>query len=578
MAEVSSSRHNTLVERITKVLGNGEGTFGYGQGFGYGASPSSFEVSNSVTSNNNIVTAESINTLYTDMVRARLHQIGTEPEEIAEIIVNANIIAESESFIVDDRGISVIDENGDRKGILDFENLMQSIENDRFLLAPSQASVELAISSVRTSAWNDILTHEFEIEFSSYDHRRHFFNSGGEIRISAGISFPNTDKGQSWSQFLNSFGFILFNHNSTRSSITGLGTTKGNYQLNSSYQTVFIATGTGFTNSVYNGNEYKIEARAVDYVSPTDPGRILRFRITLNDKAVDNQIDNIVDGTVKSNVEIFKADSDAVRVNTPQLSNIILLTDADIPALAPPPPPPSTPPPPPPPSIFSFTVSPSSYTDSITYGDTSTQTLSLTGIGPGSSTVTVQFTSSLRAWETNVNGSVPGVDISLAAGETKTVSLNVVSDGGDEGFTGFGETFTRTGTVTWVALETSASSYSSGVNSHRITGEITVSPESVPIPTYSISPSSATLVDGSSDSVTYTVTTTNVPDGTRLYTFYDNGDRQVADNFLISNGEGTFTISGTDFYVEPSTYTIFLKTNNSISGTTVATATLTVTA
>ena len=92
MAEVSSSRHNTLVERITKVLGNGEGTFGYGQGFGYGASPSSFEVSNSVTSNNNIVTAESINALYADMVRARVHQIGTEPTEIAEIIANANII------------------------------------------------------------------------------------------------------------------------------------------------------------------------------------------------------------------------------------------------------------------------------------------------------------------------------------------------------------------------------------------------------------------------------------------------------------------------------------------------------
>jgi hypothetical protein len=322
MAEVSSSRHNTLVERITKVLGNGEGTFGYGQGIGYGESPSSFEVSNSVTSNNNIVTAESINALYADMVRARLHQIGTEPEEIAELIANANVIAESESFIVDDRGISIIDENGDRKGILDFENLMQSIENDRFLLAPSQASVELALSSVRTSSWNSVLIHEFEVEFTSYDHRRHFFNSGSEIRISAAIDKANTDKGQSWSQFVNSFGSILFNHNSTQSGTTGSGTTKGNYQLNNSYQTIFIASGSGFYRSVYNGNEYKIEAKVLDYVSSTDPGKILRFRITLNDSAVDNQIDNIVDGTTISNIDIFRADSDAVRVNAPLARNL----------------------------------------------------------------------------------------------------------------------------------------------------------------------------------------------------------------------------------------------------------------
>lgn len=322
MTEVSSSRHNTLVERITKILGDGEGTFGYGQGFGYGASPSSFEVSNSVTSNNNIVTAEAMNALYADMVRARLHQLGTEPEEIAEIIANANVIAESESFIVDDRGISIVDENGDQKGILDFENLMQSIENDRFLLAPSQASVELAISSTRTASWNSVLTHEVEVEFNSYNHRRHFFNSGGEIRISAEISSTNTDKGQSWSQFVNSFGSVLFNYNSTQSGITGSGTTKGNNQLNNSYQTIFIATGSGFTNSVYNGNEYKIEAKALDYVSPTDPGKILRFKITLNDLAQDGSIDNFVDGTTISNIDIFKADSNAVRVNAPLARNL----------------------------------------------------------------------------------------------------------------------------------------------------------------------------------------------------------------------------------------------------------------
>lgn len=322
MTTVSASRHNSLVERITKILGNGEGSFGYGQGSSYGASPESFAVSATPNDNTNIITADAMNSLYSDMVRARLHQIGTDPEEIAEIIANANVIAESESFIVNDQGISTVDPSGTKKGLLDFENLMQSIENDRFLLNINQAAIETAITSTRTRTWNKILTHEVEIEFESYDHRRHYFNSGGEIRISAQINNSRADKGLSWTQFLNSFGIVLFGYNSTVSGSTGSGTSIGNYQLTNNYQTIFLATGTGYTNTVYNGNEYKIEAKSVDYVSIADPGKILRFKVTFNDKAVDRRIDNLVDGTLISKFEYYRADTDAVRVNAPSATNI----------------------------------------------------------------------------------------------------------------------------------------------------------------------------------------------------------------------------------------------------------------
>lgn len=322
MTIVSASRHNDLVQRITKVLGNGEGTFGYGQGSGYGSSPSSFEVSSNPNSNTNIVTADAMNEIYSDMVRARVHQIGTEPDEIAEIIANANIIAESESFIVDDRGISLIDENGNKKGFIDFESLMQSIENDRFLMSPNQASLEPGVSSTRTAAWNETLVHEFEVEFENENHRRHFFNSGGEIRISASLSNFNSDKSLSWNNFFNSFGIILFNHERTVSNTTGSGTNRGNYQLINSYRTIFTATGTGFTNSVYNGNTYTVEARAPEYVDSDNPGTKIRFRITLNDLAQDGSIDNFVDGTTVSRAETYRADSMSVRVNSPLITNL----------------------------------------------------------------------------------------------------------------------------------------------------------------------------------------------------------------------------------------------------------------
>lgn len=322
MTEVSSIRHNTLVERITRVLGNGSGTFGYGQGFGYGSSVSSFEVSADPTSNTNIVTAESINALYADMVRARVHQLGIQPEEIAELIANANIVAETESFFVGDDGISVIDPDGKKKGIIDFESLMSSIENDRFLIDPNQGSIELAAQDIRTDTWNTQVVHEIEITFDNEDHRRHYFNSGGQIRFSASIDKASTDKGFSWSQFVESFNVVAFDHERTTSVSTGNGTARGNSQLNGSYQNIFSASGTGFYNSVYNGNEYTIEARSSDYISAENPGSKIQFKITFNDKAVDGTIDNLVDGTLISTIEYFRADSDSVRVNSPNLINI----------------------------------------------------------------------------------------------------------------------------------------------------------------------------------------------------------------------------------------------------------------
>jgi hypothetical protein len=327
MAEVSASRHNALVQRIITVLGNGSGSFGYGQGLGYGATPSSFEVSNNPANNTNIITAESINAIYADMVRTRIHQRGTEPQEIAELIANANIIAETESFIVGDGGISVIDPNGTKKGIVDFENLMQSIENERFLMAPTEATLEPGITSTRTTVWNDFLIHEFTVTFNTSDHRRHYFNSGGQIRISAAIDKAITGKGQSWSQFLRSFGVIIFDYERTVSSVTGNGTARGNSQLTDVYQTIYSSTGSGFYNTVYNGNEYKIEARAPNYINSNDLGNSIQFKITFNDKAIDGTIDGNVDGTARSVVEIYRADTNNVRVNPPAITTDIGLSD-----------------------------------------------------------------------------------------------------------------------------------------------------------------------------------------------------------------------------------------------------------
>lgn len=326
MADVTAARHNNLQTRIERVLGAGDGNYGYGQGEGYGSTPSSYQVSIDPLSNLNIVSAADINAIYSDMLRCRVHQLGTNPTEIAELIANANIIAETESFIVGDDGISVVDPDGNKKGLVDFESLMDDIEADRFLLDPSQASLEDGAFSARSTTWKIKLIHEVTVTFQNANHRRHFFNAGGNLRISANVENAITDKGLSWSAFMKSFGNIIFNYNSTLSSTSGSGTLIGNYNLNSVYQTIFSATGSGYYDTVYNGNLYTVEARAPNYVDVNNQGETIQFRITFNDIAVDGVVDNVVDGRTTSQIQVYRANSQYVTVPAPTFVNNILLT------------------------------------------------------------------------------------------------------------------------------------------------------------------------------------------------------------------------------------------------------------
>ena len=65
MADITAARLNNLQARIALILGVGSGTSGYGQ-----------TVSSSQVNNTQVVDADHINNIYTDMVKARIHQVG----------------------------------------------------------------------------------------------------------------------------------------------------------------------------------------------------------------------------------------------------------------------------------------------------------------------------------------------------------------------------------------------------------------------------------------------------------------------------------------------------------------------
>jgi len=294
MADITAARINNLQSSIELILGTGSGQNGYGQTV----------TSAPVNSSGDIVEAADLNAIYADILKARVHQVGTGDIGIAEVIQNLNVVAEDTSFFVDDNGVTSDDPDGVKKGIEDFELLMTQVQADKALLHPSQAALESAITSARTSSWNGLIYHEVAVTFASAEAKRFFFNTGGEIRFSANNSSASTPKGLDWAQLCSQVGTVKFGANSTTST-TGGGSSIGNYDLTSSFQNIYQKVGSGTYSAVYAGNIYTIKAR-------TDIDTRIIFRIEFNDVVTDNNIDNNVDGRLESILQHYRSDGEVV--------------------------------------------------------------------------------------------------------------------------------------------------------------------------------------------------------------------------------------------------------------------------
>tara|TARA_B110000503_G_scaffold99799_1_gene149277 strand:+ start:8601 stop:9530 length:930 start_codon:yes stop_codon:yes gene_type:complete len=308
MADITASRLNNLQLRVSNIFGNGTSQSGYGQ-----------TVSSSQVSVGDTITASQINLIYADIVKTRVHQTGLIPPSIGSVITNSNVVAESTSYFVNSSGITVVDPTGGAKGLSDFESLMTQIESDKFLIDSSQAALESGTSSSRQSQWNGIINHEFKVEFVSSNHRRHFFNSGGAIRFSATNTSSSTPKGRDWTALLEEMGTVSFNYNSTTTNNTGVGQPIGNYNLLTNYTRIYQKVGAGSYSGIYAGNLLSLDAKEID-------NKTIQFRLQFNDIAVDNRIDNNVDGYLTTLIQHYRADTSNVTVNAPSYIAVTALT------------------------------------------------------------------------------------------------------------------------------------------------------------------------------------------------------------------------------------------------------------
>lgn len=302
---ITAAQFNSLQSRVENVMGTGSGDSGYGQ-----------TLSSAQVAVTDTVQATDMINIKTDIDKANNHQIGSN-SSISAIavgkVIGADATGDTTSTLTDTTG-----------GFNDYETAVGVIETNKLSIDSGNSSVESAISSQRTTNWNGIITHDFNITFSDANQRRYFFNAGGEIRFSAsragGSSYSkNTD----WTNMLSNMGTIKFGRTDTTCTGTGTTTTIGNSDLTSTYQTIFTKDGSGN----YAENQYEVQAR---YSTVDGQDKVLQFTVRFEDNDAGDQqggylpgaaVDEDVSGTITSTIQQLRATGSNVQVTTPSYTN-----------------------------------------------------------------------------------------------------------------------------------------------------------------------------------------------------------------------------------------------------------------
>jgi len=298
---VTAARYNNLQARVQGILGTGANDEGYGQ---------LLQSTSVITSEK--VKAVDMNNLYTDMINARVHQVGTIPNSISTLVANVDIIRDDDTAPYDITSFRA------------FEELMIDIESEKFLLSEVQSSVESGLSVTRSTSWNGTIQHDFNAVFGGYtlsdgttvtpaDHIRHFFNSGGEIRITSNISSGSGLKTSDWGSLLNNSGIISLDYTQTQPSGSGAGSLVGYYDLPSAFSPVFEKGGS----SVYSENRYRI------YAASTPGSATINFRVEYSDfDTGDPNYDENVNGVLTNTIQTLRASGLYVDVPGPVYTTI----------------------------------------------------------------------------------------------------------------------------------------------------------------------------------------------------------------------------------------------------------------
>ena len=293
---ITAANYNDLQKTVADILGPGFAGAGYGQ-----------TLISSPISPQETVTATHMNLLKDDINRIHVHQTGSLSALVDLTTgepIGANAIA------------------GDvNRGFNQYVSIVNILEANAAIVDGTQVTLETATTSTRFAAWNGKVVHSFTASFNDADHRRAFFNAGGEIQVSATIEGDNTTKGQDWNTILTNMGTIKFKAETTeKTGSAGLLQPVGNYDLTTSYQKIFERRGQA---DYYAENRFFIYAKEVS-------NRAIQFSIEFEDNdAGDPNEDELIRGTLTSVIKQLRPTGSFVSVPSPAYSTQSNLAEGD---------------------------------------------------------------------------------------------------------------------------------------------------------------------------------------------------------------------------------------------------------
>lgn len=234
---ITQAEYNNIRNKVISVIGAGSATFGYGQ-----------PLNSTAVALGNLVTINEYANLRFDIINAWVHQFGAAPSTVT--VAAGNTIR-----------FSAVD-----APVTTYDALADTLVANRFLVGAGQSAVSVPATSpasrnwtgVGADFWNTGISCTIGLNWPSANAARHFWNSGGQIRITSTRSGGSlgTTQTTTWTNILNSAGTQSF-------SATAPATNW--YTLTNGFQQYYSLAGS----SPYGSNTYALQARVTDVANNT---------------------------------------------------------------------------------------------------------------------------------------------------------------------------------------------------------------------------------------------------------------------------------------------------------------------
>ena len=225
--------YNSVQTKVANILGTGSASLGYGQ-----------PVQSSQVTTSDKVSVNEWGTLRNDIINIYRHQNNTIPNTtiLPETVVDASI-----RYNTGDAPVTV------------WDTLATTLQNNRVNALPIGrfGTTLTAAGAAQTVSWNATAQVDITFEWNSTTEARHFFNSGGRLRIASGFT-PSlgTSQNTAWQTLISTVGTREWGGFFPDTSTSG---TDGRnwHKSDSTFRQFYTAT----ASSPYGSNTYSLLAR-----------------------------------------------------------------------------------------------------------------------------------------------------------------------------------------------------------------------------------------------------------------------------------------------------------------------------